>query len=173
MSSGISERAISTDQLDYRLIDLGRQQADLGTWLHYFDTVPFIIFAVDLDTYDQYLGQPPQSELLTTLRWFHKVVNYRWRRGTGLFLLLNKARKFHEKLGNSPLEDYFVSAATQNHRYTAEVHGVLRRFTQACPPEICLYSVVKDDTECSILDEILAAVGDRLIQTALYNTILD
>lgn len=108
------------------MFDVGGQRSERKKWIHCFENVTSIIFCVALSEYDQalleesnqvrypaWLSVPPlayrarQNRMTESLVLFDSVVNSRWFVRTSIILFLNKVDLFKEKLGRSPLGNYF------------------------------------------------------------------
>jgi guanine nucleotide-binding protein subunit alpha len=118
--------------------------------------VTSIIFCVALSEYDQVLLEessqvcmlpvrsarhpltPCQNRMMESLLLFDSVVNSRWFMRTSIILFLNKVDIFKQKLGRSPLGNYFPDYSGGNDVNKAAKY-LLWRFNQVNRGHLNLY----------------------------------
>jgi guanine nucleotide-binding protein G(i) subunit alpha len=141
------------------MFDVGGQRSERKKWIHCFENVTSIIFCVALSEYDQVLLEesnqvrdPPRISIVQTfftdsvlknrmmesLVLFDSVVNSRWFMRTSIILFLNKVDLFKEKLGRSPLGNYFPDYTGGNDVNRAAKY-LLWRFNQVNRAHLNLY----------------------------------
>lgn len=137
------------------MFDVGGQRSERKKWIHCFENVTSIIFCVALSEYDQVLleesnqvgsrdcGLQPsliemQNRMMESLVLFDSVVNSRWFMRTSIILFLNKVDLFKQKLGRSPLGNYFPDYSGGNDVNRAAKY-LLWRFNQVNRAHLNLY----------------------------------
>lgn len=140
------------------MFDVGGQRSERKKWIHCFESVTSIIFCVALSEYDQVLleessqvrclaGSPMgmavmtdnlQNRMMESLLLFDSVVNSRWFVRTSIILFLNKVDIFKQKLGRSPLGNYFPDYSGGNDVNKAAKY-LLWRFNQVNRAHLNLY----------------------------------
>lgn len=148
------------------MFDVGGQRSERKKWIHCFENVTSIIFCVALSEYDQVLleessqvrSQPLplqfargrekrkicanscvlQNRMMESLLLFDSVVNSRWFMRTSIILFLNKVDIFKQKLGRSPLGNYFPDYSGGNDVNKAAKY-LLWRFNQVNRAHLNLY----------------------------------
>jgi guanine nucleotide-binding protein G(i) subunit alpha len=139
------------------MFDVGGQRSERKKWIHCFENVTSIIFCVALSEYDQVLLEESnqvryalcvslghfanrflQNRMMESLVLFDSVVNSRWFMRTSIILFLNKVDLFKEKLGRSPLGNYFPDYSGGNDVNRAAKY-LLWRFNQVNRAHLNLY----------------------------------
>ncbi|KAI9894119.1 MAG: Guanine nucleotide-binding protein alpha-2 subunit [Vezdaea aestivalis] len=138
-TTGIYETRFSMGQLSIHMFDVGGQRSERKKWIHCFENVTSIIFCVALSEYDQVLlEESNQNRMLESLVLFDSVVNSRWFMRTSIILFLNKVDLFKQKLGRSPLGNYFPDYSGGNDVNRAAKY-LLWRFNQVNRAHLNLY----------------------------------
>lgn len=121
------------------MFDVGGQRSERKKWIHCFENVTSIIFCVALSEYDQVLlEESNQNRMMESLVLFDSVVNSRWFMRTSIILFLNKVDLFKQKLGRSPLGNYFPDYSGGNDVNRAAKY-LLWRFNQVNRAHLNLY----------------------------------
>lgn len=137
------------------MFDVGGQRSERKKWIHCFENVTSIIFCVALSEYDQVLLEESnqvnlfiwmlkasltwsQNRMMESLVLFDSVVNSRWFMRTSIILFLNKVDLFKQKLGRSPLGNYFPDYSGGNDVNRAAKY-LLWRFNQVNRAHLNLY----------------------------------
>jgi len=137
------------------MFDVGGQRSERKKWIHCFENVTSIIFCVALSEYDQVLLEESnqvcfffkyflaftnkiQNRMMESLVLFDSVVNSRWFMRTSIILFLNKVDLFRQKLGRSPLSNYFPDYSGGNNINRASKY-LLWRFNQVNRAHLNLY----------------------------------
>lgn len=160
---GISETWLQHHSLRVKLIDIGNQISQMKKWLHQFDTIPLILFVVDLDTYD---------ELETSLRLFDSIVNSPWLMRSSAALFLNKTDILKQNLKTSPLEIYFTDYRdnTGGDDFKSAKKYIEQRFLEAYRAYRAnrdMYMHVVQDRDVSNLYALFGIVSDQIMQQSL------
>jgi len=111
------------------MFDVGGQRSERKKWIHCFENVTSIIFCVALSEYDQVLLEESNQVGLFNSRWFMR---------TSIILFLNKVDLFRQKLGRSPLSNYFPDYSGGNDINRASKY-LLWRFNQVNRAHLNLY----------------------------------
>ncbi|KAF2497575.1 guanine nucleotide binding protein, alpha subunit [Lophium mytilinum] len=161
--TGYHETRIAMDQLSIRIFDLVDPRTVKRKLMPYFKDFTAVIFVVDLACYDQsILGDSSYSELMNDLIYFDSVVNSRWFDGPSMILFLNNVDKFKEKLGRSPLSNYFPDYNSGNDASKAKKF-ILSRFDQISRGRLNVYSHFTQPMDTSSIRQVFAAVRETLL----------
>jgi hypothetical protein len=107
-TTGIVEYKFHTDNVVFRMVDVGGQRSERRKWIHCFEGVTSILFVVGTSGYDTMLFEDNTTNRMEeSLDLFDTIVNYQWFEETSMILFLNKKDLLLEKLQNSPLVNYF------------------------------------------------------------------
>ncbi|KAJ4695819.1 Guanine nucleotide-binding protein alpha-2 subunit, variant 2 [Exophiala dermatitidis] len=164
-TTGIYETRFTMGQLSIHMFDVGGQRSERKKWIHCFENVTSIIFCVALSEYDQVLlEESNQNRMMESLVLFDSVVNSRWFMRTSIILFLNKVDLFKEKLGRSPLGNYFPDYSGGNDVNRAAKY-LLWRFNQVNRAQLNLYPQYVFCVSCLVAWHLLTCSqsysGDR------------
>ncbi|RQM07875.1 hypothetical protein DH86_00000760, partial [Scytalidium sp. 3C] len=152
------------------MFDVGGQRSERKKWIHCFENVTSIIFCVALSEYDQVLlEESNQNRMMESLVLFDSVVNSRWFMRTSIILFLNKVDLFKQKLGRSPLGNYFPDYSGGNDLNRAAKY-LLWRFNQVNRAHLNLYPHLTQATDTSNIRLVFAAVKETILQNALKDS---
>ncbi|KAI9816190.1 MAG: Guanine nucleotide-binding protein alpha-2 subunit [Pycnora praestabilis] len=169
-TTGIYETRFSMGQLSIHMFDVGGQRSERKKWIHCFENVTSIIFCVALSEYDQVLlEESNQNRMMESLVLFDSVVNSRWFMRTSIILFLNKVDLFKQKLGRSPLGNYFPDYSGGNDVNRAAKY-LLWRFNQVNRAHLNLYPHLTQATDTSNIRLVFAAVKETILQNALRDS---
>ncbi|KFY75291.1 hypothetical protein V501_06243 [Pseudogymnoascus sp. VKM F-4519 (FW-2642)] len=169
-TTGIYETRFSMGQLGIHMFDVGGQRSERKKWIHCFENVTSIIFCVALSEYDQVLlEESNQNRMMESLVLFDSVVNSRWFMRTSIILFLNKFDLFKQKLGRSPLGNYFPDYSGGNDVNRAAKY-LLWRFNQVNRAHLNLYPHLTQATDTSNIRLVFAAVKETILQNALKDS---
>ncbi|RCK57779.1 Guanine nucleotide-binding protein alpha-3 subunit [Candida viswanathii] len=153
--------------LNIHLFDVGGQRSERKKWIHCFDNVQLIIFAVGLSEYDQVLlEENGQNRLQESLLLFESICNSRWFARTSVVLFLNKIDVFSQKLNYSPLENYFPDYSGGADLNKA-VKYILYRFQQVNRSGLKIYPHVTCATDTSNIKLVMGAVKETILENSL------
>ncbi|TGZ77246.1 guanine nucleotide binding protein, alpha subunit [Ascodesmis nigricans] len=169
-TTGIYETRFTMGTLSIHMFDVGGQRSERKKWIHCFEAVTSIIFCVALSEYDQVLlEEKNQNRMMESLVLFDSVVNSRWFVRTSIILFLNKVDLFKEKLGRSPLSNYFPDYSGGNDVNRAAKY-LLWRFNQVNRAHLNLYPHLTQATDTSNIRLVFAAVKETILQNALKDS---
>ncbi|KAK4948138.1 Guanine nucleotide-binding protein alpha-2 subunit [Elasticomyces elasticus] len=169
-TTGIYETRFTMGQLSIHMFDVGGQRSERKKWIHCFENVTSIIFCVALSEYDQVLlEESNQNRMMESLVLFDSVVNSRWFMRTSIILFLNKVDLFREKLGRSPLGNYFPDYSGGNDVNRAAKY-LLWRFNQVNRAQLNLYPHLTQATDTTNIRLVFAAVKETILQNALKDS---
>ncbi|KAL6245689.1 Guanine nucleotide-binding protein alpha-2 subunit [Rhinocladiella similis] len=169
-TTGIYETRFTMGQLSIHMFDVGGQRSERKKWIHCFENVTSIIFCVALSEYDQVLlEEANQNRMMESLVLFDSVVNSRWFMRTSIILFLNKVDLFKEKLGRSPLGNYFPDYSGGNDVNRAAKY-LLWRFNQVNRAQLNLYPHLTQATDTTNIRLVFAAVKETILQNALKDS---
>ncbi|KAH8827899.1 G-protein alpha subunit-domain-containing protein [Flagelloscypha sp. PMI_526] len=122
----IIENKFNAGRVVYRILDISRQKGDRRKFLHFFESIPAILFLVPLAEYDQPVeddelenldfdhsrNQSPTSvkpscQLSESLDLLQTVCDSEWFANTDIILLMTETDVFREKVETSPLLPWF------------------------------------------------------------------
>lgn len=126
-----------------------------------------------------------QNRMMESLVLFDSVVNSRWFTRTSIILFLNKVDLFRQKLGRSPLSNYFPDYSGGNNINRASKY-LLWRFNQVnrahlnlypqyvlCKPSskpMLTFRSLTQATDTSNIRLVFAAVKETILQNALKDS---
>ncbi|CRG89690.1 Guanine nucleotide-binding protein alpha-3 subunit [Talaromyces islandicus] len=169
-TTGIYETRFTMGQLSIHMFDVGGQRSERKKWIHCFENVTSIIFCVALSEYDQVLlEESNQNRMMESLVLFDSVVNSRWFMRTSIILFLNKVDLFRQKLGRSPLSNYFPDYSGGNDVNRAAKY-LLWRFNQVNRAHLNLYPHLTQATDTTNIRLVFAAVKETILQNALKDS---
>ncbi|CAN8102986.1 unnamed protein product [Discula destructiva] len=169
-TTGIYETRFQMGQLSIHMFDVGGQRSERKKWIHCFENVTSIIFCVALSEYDQVLlEESSQNRMMESLLLFDSVVNSRWFMRTSIILFLNKVDIFKQKLGRSPLGNYFPDYSGGNDVNKAAKY-LLWRFNQVNRAHLNLYPHLTQATDTSNIRLVFAAVKETILNNALKDS---
>ncbi|KAK4218653.1 guanine nucleotide-binding protein alpha-3 subunit [Rhypophila decipiens] len=169
-TTGIYETRFKMGQLSIHMFDVGGQRSERKKWIHCFENVTSIIFCVALSEYDQVLlEENSQNRMMESLLLFDSVVNSRWFMRTSIILFLNKVDIFKQKLGRSPLGNYFPDYSGGNDVNKAAKY-LLWRFNQVNRAHLNLYPHLTQATDTSNIRLVFAAVKETILNNALKDS---
>ncbi|RDL35722.1 p-loop containing nucleoside triphosphate hydrolase [Venustampulla echinocandica] len=169
-TTGIYETRFTMGSLSMHMFDVGGQRSERKKWIHCFENVTSIIFCVALSEYDQVLlEESNQNRMMESLVLFDSVVNSRWFMRTSIILFLNKVDLFRQKLGRSPLSNYFPDYSGGNDINRASKY-LLWRFNQVNRAHLNLYPHLTQATDTSNIRLVFAAVKETILQNALKDS---
>lgn len=169
-TTGIYETRFKMGQLSIHMFDVGGQRSERKKWIHCFENVTSIIFCVALSEYDQVLlEESSQNRMMESLLLFDSVVNSRWFMRTSIILFLNKVDIFKQKLGRSPLGNYFPDYSGGNDVNKAAKY-LLWRFNQVNRAHLNLYPHLTQATDTSNIRLVFAAVKETILNNALKDS---
>ncbi|KAK0388539.1 hypothetical protein NLU13_4782 [Sarocladium strictum] len=169
-TTGIYETRFQMGQLSMHMFDVGGQRSERKKWIHCFENVTSIIFCVALSEYDQVLlEESSQNRMMESLLLFDSVVNSRWFVRTSIILFLNKVDIFKQKLGRSPLGNYFPDYSGGNDVNKAAKY-LLWRFNQVNRAHLNLYPHLTQATDTSNIRLVFAAVKETILNNALKDS---
>lgn len=169
-TTGIYETRFTMGSLSIHMFDVGGQRSERKKWIHCFENVTSIIFCVALSEYDQVLlEESNQNRMMESLVLFDSVVNSRWFMRTSIILFLNKVDLFRQKLGRSPLSNYFPDYSGGNDINRASKY-LLWRFNQVNRAHLNLYPHLTQATDTSNIRLVFAAVKETILQNALKDS---
>ncbi|KAM0748484.1 guanine nucleotide binding protein, alpha subunit [Meredithblackwellia eburnea MCA 4105] len=167
-STGITESIFEIGELKYRMFDVGGQRSERKKWIHCFENVTAIVFLVAVSEYDQQLYEDESiNRMQEALVLFDSICNSRWFVRTSIILFLNKIDLFREKIGVSPISNYFPDY-TGGTDLQAGCDYFSSRFVglnQSSAKQIYTHFTCATDT--NQIKFVLSAVNDIVIQVNL------
>jgi len=127
-TTGIVETEFILDDYHFRVMDVGGQRSERKKWIHCFEGVTAIIFAVALNEYDLKLfedGHINRMEEAESL--FREICNSEWFKRTDIIIFFNKNDLFVEKIKKVPISMCFRDY-TGGDDYTKALDYIKSRF---------------------------------------------
>ncbi|KUJ12758.1 G-alpha-domain-containing protein [Mollisia scopiformis] len=107
LTTGLSEWRILLKDIPLTVIKDSGHRQEREEWIHVFDGVDIVIFAVDIANYDLVLVEnDTTNRMADDLSLFNSMVNSRWFVDTKFVLVFTKMDKLEKKLRKSPIENY-------------------------------------------------------------------
>eukprot|EP00301_Raphidiophrys_heterophryoidea_P024610 c8053_g1_i1.p1 GENE.c8053_g1_i1~~c8053_g1_i1.p1 ORF type:complete len:356 (-),score=92.45 c8053_g1_i1:260-1327(-) len=98
-TTGVSELTFATNDIKFRVVDVGGQRSERRKWMHCFEDVHAVIFVAAISEYDQVLFEDDKTNRLKeSLKLYTEMCNTRFFADTSFILLLNKKDLFEEKI---------------------------------------------------------------------------
>jgi len=98
-TTGIQEISFTTNDVSFRMVDVGGQRSERKKWIHCFQDVTAVIFCVAMSEYDQKLYEDETvGRTEESLKLFDEICNSKWFNSTSIILFLNKKDLFEEKI---------------------------------------------------------------------------
>lgn len=167
-TTGIQEITFQTNDVNFRMVDVGGQRSERKKWIHCFQDVTAVIFCVAMSEYDLKLYEDETvGRTEESLKLFDEICNSKWFNATAVILFLNKKDLFQEKIQRVDLSvcfpDYkdgkdFEKAA----KFMQDKFVSLNRNSQK---QIYPYQTAATDTRN--IQFVFNAVRDIILQDAL------
>jgi guanine nucleotide-binding protein G(i) subunit alpha len=151
------------DMIDLHMFDYRGQRCGRGKWIHQFEGVTSIIFAVDLSSYCQ------GDRMIDTLDLFAVVVNSGWFTRSSIILLFSNLHRFKERLATHTLNKCFPDYSGKNDVDSAVKH-IIWRFNQVGQAHQAVYAAISDPTDVSPIVRLMSTV---IKETAIENSMRD
>ncbi|KAG2219889.1 hypothetical protein INT45_001634 [Circinella minor] len=173
-TTGIVEFVFHLGPLTYRMMDVGGQRSERKKWIHCFENVTAILFVVAISGYDQCLVEDRDSnQMLEALMLFDSICNSKWFIKTSMILFLNKIDIFKEKIKDSPIKKYFPDYKGPNDDYEQASTYFKKRFQRLNRnKDKRVYSYYTDATDTDLLQHVMSAVSDIILNENLNTFIL-
>ncbi|KAL8834225.1 MAG: hypothetical protein Q9170_003856 [Blastenia crenularia] len=109
-TQGVYKTRIAISPFDFELYDVGGTRSARKKWMHCMGEKPdHMIYVVDLNGYCQNLAEDLEAnQMRESLHVFESVINDNSTRDVPVFLLLNKADTFEQRIARNPVSDYFA-----------------------------------------------------------------
>nr|XP_055031282.1 guanine nucleotide-binding protein subunit alpha-13-like [Misgurnus anguillicaudatus] len=116
-TKGIDEYDFETENVPFKMVDVGGQLSERKRWFENFDGITCILFLVSSSEYDQVLMEDPQTNRLSeSLNIFETIVNNHVFSNFSIILLLNKTDLLEEKVEKVNIKDYFPEFTGDPHK---------------------------------------------------------
>lgn len=172
-TTGISEEVFNTDQLTFRVLDVGGQRSERRKWIHCFENVQAILFLVAISGYDQCLTEDHTSNQMDeAIMLFEQICNSQWFLRTSIILFLNKIDIFKKRIKRSLIESYFPQ---YNGGASYEVASQFFRnlFVKLNRnPSKDIYTHFTNATDTDLLRITMISVQDMVMQSYLQKLML-
>ncbi|KAI8141035.1 guanine nucleotide-binding protein alpha-2 subunit [Fennellomyces sp. T-0311] len=173
-TTGIAESIFHLGPLTYRMLDVGGQRSERKKWIHCFENVTAILFIVAISGYDQCLVEDRDSnQMMEALMLFDNICNSSWFIKTSMILFLNKIDIFKEKIKYSPISKYFPDYKGLEGDFEQARTYFKKRFQRLNRnSEKRVYSYYTDATDTNLLQHVMVAVSDIILNENLNTFIL-
>ncbi|XP_065098500.1 guanine nucleotide-binding protein subunit alpha-13-like [Paramisgurnus dabryanus] len=116
-TKGIYEYDFETENVPFKMVDLGGQRSERKRWFECFYGITSILFLVSSSEYDQVLMEDRQTNRLSeSLNIFETIVNHRVFADVSIILFLNKTDLLEEKVEKVSIKDYFPEFTGDPHK---------------------------------------------------------
>ncbi|KAI8087979.1 guanine nucleotide binding protein, alpha subunit [Gilbertella persicaria] len=172
-TTGIVETEFHIGALTYRMFDVGGQRSERKKWIHCFENVTAVLFVVAISGYDQCLIEDRDSnQMHEGLMLFDTICNSSWFTHTSMILFLNKIDIFKQKILVSPLSKWFPDFEGDDKSFEQTSEYFKNRFQSLNQnPSKRVYAHFTDATDTSLLDNVMYAVSDTILNENL-NTLM-
>jgi len=107
-TTGIQEITFTTNEVNFRMVDVGGQRSERKKWIHCFQDVTAVIFCVAMSEYDLKLYEDETvGRTEESLKLFDEICNSKWFNSTSIILFLNKKDLFADKIKHTDLSVCF------------------------------------------------------------------
>lgn len=159
----IYEDRLHVKGAEVTLITLGKSCNERRKWIHQLESVPTVIFIVDLSAYNE--DETPEMTFLThNIECFEAVVNTRWFMKSQFLLLLGGMDSFAEKLKTHPLRRYFPDYTGGEKADDASAY-ILAQYTKASRQDTRIDPYFlgdwKDEGDANVLDEVFNVITGK------------
>ena len=167
-TTGIAEITFTTNDVNFRMVDVGGQRSERKKWIHCFQDVTAVMFCVAMSEYDQKLYEDETvGRTEESIKLFDEICNSKWFNSTSIILFLNKKDIFAEKVKIIDLsicfpeykdgKDFEKAAKFMQHRFVSLNRN---QDKQIYPYQTCA-------TNSENIKFVFSAVRDIILQGAL------
>ena len=165
---GLRETKFVTGFLTINIVNIGNQFSERKKWIHAFENITSIMFVADISSYGD-TALDGSSALSQSLINFESVVNSRWFFRTSIILVLNHVDRLREKLGRSPLENYFPDYSGGIDMNRASKY-ILWRFNMLNRSHLNLYPHLTCATDLDLLRHVFSSVKETILHNCLKDS---
>ena len=143
-TTGVIDQKFEHKKHTFHIFDVGGQKSERKKWIHCFEKVTAVLFAVPLSDYDSGMFEDEYVNMMDdAIELWDKIVNNEWFNVTKIFLLFNKTDLFAKKIKHKSLKG-------------------CGQYTEAYDEDIC-YNDCKDD-ETELFNQNLKYIKDRFME---------
>lgn len=168
-TTGIQEIVFQTNDVNFRMVDVGGQRSERKKWIHCFQDVTAVIFCVAMSEYDLKLYEDETvGRTEESLKLFDEICNSKWFNATSIILFLNKKDLFQEKIQRVDLsvcfpdytggKDFEKAAKFMQNKFVSLNKNSDKK--QIYPYQTCA-------TDTKQISFIFQSVKDMILQSAL------
>ncbi|KAI8368565.1 guanine nucleotide binding protein, alpha subunit [Choanephora cucurbitarum] len=173
-TTGIVETVFHVNKLTYRMFDVGGQRSERKKWIHCFENVTAVLFVVAISGYDQCLIEDRDSnQMHEGLMLFDAICNSTWFTHTCMILFLNKIDIFKRKILVSPVSKKFPDFEGDDTSFEQTSEYFKHRFKSLNRNQPkCIYAHFTDATDTTLLEHVMDAVSDTILNENLNSLML-
>eukprot|EP01101_Sappina_pedata_P012526 TRINITY_DN863_c0_g1_i1.p1 TRINITY_DN863_c0_g1~~TRINITY_DN863_c0_g1_i1.p1 ORF type:complete len:369 (+),score=162.47 TRINITY_DN863_c0_g1_i1:38-1108(+) len=98
-TTGAAEIQFASQQVNFRMVDVGGQRSERRKWMHCFEGVTSLLYFASIGEYDLALYEDSSvNRLAESLMLFRELINCDWFKDSPIVLFLNKSDIFAEKI---------------------------------------------------------------------------
>jgi len=162
-TTGVSEISFDSNNINFRLVDVGGQRNERRKWIHCFEGVQAVLFVGAISEYDQVILEDDHTNrFIETLRLFQEICNTRFFQDTPIVLFLNKNDLFEKKLSKSPLSACFPEFKGGDN-YELAIKFVIEQFQHKSGRDREVYAHVSCALNTENVNFVFSAVRDSVI----------
>ncbi|KAF8901464.1 heterotrimeric G protein alpha subunit B [Gymnopilus junonius] len=164
-TTGISETSFVVGDVMYKFFYPGAQRGERKKWIHQFENVTAVVFAVNLADYDEMPCDKSTTHLQEAISDFDSICNSKWLSQTSFILLFNHTDHFADKLPHTPLGDYFRGGNDSDAALDYLLHRFVSLNQSSAQRQIYIHYYCSNDPQK--VGSILSSIQDILLQLDL------
>ena len=170
-TTGIVETCFKSENVTYKLFDVGGQRSERRKWLHCFDDVKAVLFVASLNEYNMTLTEDGTTNRMEeSLNLFQAISYNKFFENTSIILFLNKLDLFTEKINNTThhLRFFFPHYTGPDHDVSTALEFILDQFiSHNAQKDKFVYSHFTTATDTSNIKIIFRVVLEAILRTIL------
>ncbi|ORY71966.1 G-protein alpha subunit-domain-containing protein [Pseudomassariella vexata] len=159
-STGALEARLELGKRSIHLVNIVDETGDWHEWQPLLESTAFLLFVMDLDTYDE------EDKMKETLSLFEEIVKSNFFLKASVILILNNKAGFREKLQWKALSDCFPDY-TGGSDYHKAVEYIIWKFNMLNSGRFIMYPCVTKSDDPSGLDSMSTVMQEAIINYVL------
>jgi len=166
-TTGIHITEFSSNNTNFKCVDVGGQRTERRKWIHVFDDVTAVLFCVGMDEYDLRMREDESIwRIHESLSLFSEIANSTHLSKAAMVLFLNKKDIFKEKIAKQNLTITFPEYAGGKN-YTKATEYLTVQFTSLMKQKERLYTHVTNATDTENISFVFDAIRDMLFSNMM------
>ena len=170
----VVETSFKTDNVTYKLFDIGGQRTERRKWLHCFDDVKAVLFVASLSGYDMTLTEDGTTNRIEeSLNLFQAICVNKFFAHSSFILFLNKFDLFTEKINNTKhhLRLFFPRYCGPDHDVSAAKEFISSQFlARNLDRNKIIYPHFTTATDTSNIKVVFKVVLEKIISERMGGT---